>query len=89
MTREQQAQRGGMSKALTFRPDPNRKGAVIASNGHRYPSGFIPGSHWAIDEAWQILDTFTPGAIADDHRFLLGGFIAGALMRIAKTGAPR
>lgn len=48
---------------------------------HRYPSLFPIGSHWAIDESWRILDSLKPGAIKDDTRFLLGGMIAGALMK--------
>lgn len=41
---------------------------------HNYPSNYKPGSHWATDEAWQILDRLKPGAIDDDIRaFLAGG----------------
>jgi hypothetical protein len=49
---------------------------------HNYPSRYPPGTHWATDEAWRILDYLPANAMNEDHRALLGGMIAGALMRI-------
>jgi hypothetical protein len=51
------------------------------SEKHTYLSRYLPGSHWATDEAWAILDLVKPGVIPDDVRFLLAGVIAGTLMR--------
>jgi hypothetical protein len=68
-----------------FVPHPHCPGAVLGKNGHAYPSAHTPGTHWATDEAWQILDVAKPGAIADDLRFLLAGLIAGRLLRMAGT----
>lgn len=54
----------------------------VVINGRRYPSHYPPGSgHWAIDEAWQILDRIKDGVIPDDARAFLSGLIAGTLMR--------
>lgn len=53
---------------------------------HRYPSAYGRGQHWALDEAWAILDTLTPGAIPDETRILLAGMIFGTLMRLARDG---
>jgi hypothetical protein len=52
---------------------------------HPYPSHYRPGSHWATDEAWAILDRLPVGMLPDEYRFLLGGMIAGALMRARYT----
>lgn len=49
---------------------------------HKYPSLHKPGSHWATDEAWKILDMLKPGAIPDDTRYFLAGSIAGTLLRL-------
>jgi hypothetical protein len=54
------------------------------SEGHPYPSAYGPGTHWAIDEAWGILDGLPVGMLPDDYRFLLAGQIAGVLMKHAK-----
>lgn len=67
---------------------PHRDGAVIGENGHRYPSAHYPGTHWATDEAWKILDQLAPGRIEDDLRFLIAGMIAGSLIRIAHGRRP-
>lgn len=40
-----------------------------------------PGSYWATDEAWEILDTIEPGVISDEVRAFLVGMIAGRLMK--------
>jgi hypothetical protein len=55
----------------------------------RYPSKYLPGTHWAVDEAWTILNALPVGMLPDDFRFLVAGQIAGALMRIAKEGPPK
>jgi hypothetical protein len=46
-----------------------------------YPPGYLPGAHWATDEAWKILDGLPVGMLPDDYRFLLAGRIAGTLMK--------
>lgn len=48
---------------------------------HPYPSEYRPGTHWATDEAWTILDRLPVGMLPDEDRFLVCGMIAGALMR--------
>lgn len=48
---------------------------------HTYPSRHLPGSHWATDEAWDILDRFNPGVIPEDYRAFLAGMIAGTLLK--------
>lgn len=53
---------------------------------HRYPPAYPPGTSWALDEAWRILDTFRPGALDDDTRDLLAGMITGTLWRLAREG---
>jgi hypothetical protein len=55
---------------------------------HPYPSNYRPGTHWATDEAWAILDALPVGALPDDLRFLTAGLITGTLIRIARDGAP-
>jgi hypothetical protein len=57
----------------------------VTINGHRYPSRYAPGTHWAVDKAWQILDKLPDDALTDAHRFLLGGMIAGALIETARA----
>ncbi len=57
---------------------------------HPYPSQYGKGTHWASDRAWEILDTLPVGLLSNEHRFLLGGMIAGALLRAAGDhGAPK
>lgn len=48
---------------------------------HEYPSDYPPGVHWAIDAAWEILDTLKPGRLTIQERSLIAGMIAGRLMR--------
>jgi hypothetical protein len=48
---------------------------------HIYPDKYPPGTHWATDAAWEILDSLAPGTIPIDVRSLLAGMIAGRLMR--------
>lgn len=55
------------------------------SEQHTYPSEYPPGTHWASDAAWEILDRLTPGAISDDVRAYLAGSIAGRLMMERET----
>lgn len=55
---------------------------------HPYPSRHTPGTHWATDKAWEILDALPVGMLEDDYRFLTAGRIAGALMKVAKEGEP-
>lgn len=56
---------------------------------HRYPDRYPPGTHWATDAAWEILDTIKPGVISDDVRAFLAGQIAGRLMRERDNDADR
>jgi hypothetical protein len=50
---------------------------------HEYPDRYLPGMHWATDEAWEILDTFLPpGQLTLEQRSYLAGLIAGTLMRL-------
>ncbi len=53
----------------------------MADRKHPYPSRHRPGTHWATDESWRLLDRLPVGLLPDDYRFLLGGMIAGALMK--------
>jgi hypothetical protein len=48
---------------------------------HEYPSNYPPGKHWAIDAAWEILDTLKPGVLSIEARSLLAGMITGRLMK--------
>lgn len=48
---------------------------------HEYPDRYPPGTHWAVDAAWEILDTIKPGVISVEVRAFLAGQIAGRLMR--------
>jgi hypothetical protein len=48
---------------------------------HEYPSMYPPGSHWAITEAWKILDSLKPGVLDINQRSLLAGMITGVLMK--------
>jgi hypothetical protein len=50
---------------------------------HPYPSNYKPGTYWAIDEAWKLLDNLPVGMLPDDYRFLLAGQIAGTLIKYA------
>jgi hypothetical protein len=51
---------------------------------HTYPRLFPPGTHWATDEAWAILDAVRPGVIDPETRAYLSGLIAGTLMRLVE-----
>ena len=62
-----------------FLHDPNALGRMIEAMEHTYPSNYRPGTHWATDAAWEILDTVKPGVIPDDVRAFLAGQIAGRL----------
>ncbi len=48
---------------------------------HTYPSLYPPGTYWAVDEAWRILDELKPGVLSPDVRAYLAGAIAGLLMK--------
>lgn len=48
---------------------------------HTYPPKYLPGTHWATDAAWEILDMLKPGAISAEDRAWLAGCIAGRLVR--------
>jgi hypothetical protein len=48
---------------------------------HTYPSDYPPGTHWAVDAAWEILDRLKPGLLDLETRSLLAGMIAGRLVR--------
>jgi hypothetical protein len=54
---------------------------------HQYPDRYPPGTGWAIDAAWEILDTIKPGVIDVEVRAFLAGQIAGRLMRERKEAA--
>lgn len=56
---------------------------------HTYPSKYAPGSGWAIDAAWEILDRVQPGVIDDLVRAFLAGLIAGRLMKVAEDPPTR
>jgi len=56
---------------------------------HTYPSGFEPGKHWAMDQAWIGLDLIKPGLIPDDLRAFLAGYFSAALVKAAKEGVPK
>lgn len=53
---------------------------------HEYPSEYPPGKHWAIDEAWRILDSLKPDALDISQRSFIAGMIAGALMKAKANG---
>jgi hypothetical protein len=53
----------------------------IDINGRRYPSNYPPGTHPALDEAWEILDTIQDGAIPETLRIFLAGVIAGKILK--------
>jgi hypothetical protein len=59
----------------------NNDDGYVTIDGRRYPKGYPPGCHWAIDEAWRVLDTVRDGAIPDTIRCFLAGAIAGALIK--------
>jgi hypothetical protein len=48
---------------------------------HHYPDRYPPGTHWAVDAAWEILDKIKPGVLPDDVRAFLAGQIAGRLVK--------
>lgn len=56
---------------------------------HTYPSHYKPGTHWATDEAWRILDTLPVGALASAQRAYVAGLIAGTLMRVRSEERER
>lgn len=56
-------------------------GSDTPTQTHEYPSEYGPGTHWATDAAWKILDTLRPGTLSVEVRAYLAGQIAGRLMR--------
>jgi hypothetical protein len=60
---------------------------TISVGEHEYPSNYPPGTHWAVDASWEILDTLTPG-LTIEERSLLAGMIAGRLMKERATREP-
>ncbi len=54
---------------------------MTTSLEHEYPSDYGPGKHWAIDAAWEILDSIEPGRLTIAERSFLAGQIAGRLMK--------
>jgi len=52
-----------------------------------YPRDYGPGTHWATDAAWQIMDLLEPAAISTTVRDLMAGMIAGALLAAHQRGA--
>ena len=57
----------------------------MTESRHTYPVGWEPGTHWAVTEAWGVLDMLSPGAIPEETRILLAGAIAGTLTRLAQA----
>jgi hypothetical protein len=53
---------------------------------HTYPLSYRPGTYWALEDAWDILDSLQPGVLSETIRDFLAGQIAGALMR--RAGEP-
>jgi len=51
---------------------------------HTYPSNYAPGSKAppALNKAWEILDSLTPGALSDQVRAFLAGLITAELMKL-------
>ena len=54
------------------------------SEQHTYPLGYGPETHWAMQEAWAILDTIKPGVLSHDVRNFLAGQIVGTLIRVTQ-----
>jgi hypothetical protein len=67
-----------------------RRDAVqLQGQQHEYPSNYPPGKHWAIDAAWEILDTLKPGVLSIEARSLLAGMIAGRLTKERERGTTQ
>lgn len=71
-------------------PSPTAEIKVDGWEGHSYPSAYPRHSgFWALDEAWNILDTIRPGILSPEVRFYLAGRISGAMMLAeTKRGKP-
>lgn len=54
---------------------------------HEYPPRYQPGTHWATDAAWEILDMLNPGRLTILERSLIAGLIAGRLIRERAIGS--
>ena len=64
---------------MKYTPHPTDDSLVIGDNGRIYAATRLPESGWQFAEAWDILDTLPPDAIADVWRLFLCGLIAGRL----------
>ena len=53
----------------------------MAETKHQYPSKYPPGTHWAVDLAWQCLDVLPIGLLSIEQRSLVAGMITGLLLR--------
>lgn len=49
------------------------------SDQHEYPPAYAPGTNWANDAAWEMLDAVQPGVISPEVRAFLAGLIAERL----------
>jgi hypothetical protein len=65
------------------------EGSRMSEPKHTYPSRYPPGTHWATDEAWRILDFVKPGIIPEDVRAYLAGAITGLLETYRGKGTPQ
>lgn len=54
----------------------------------RYPDDYAPGpkQHWAINQAWEVLDAVPEGLISFEARVELAPLIAGKLERANRMG---
>ena len=55
---------------------------TVTIDGRVYPSRYPPGLHWALDEAWSILDALPPETLSLQTRSYLAGAIWGALTKL-------
>lgn len=52
-----------------------------------YPRDHKPGTHWATDKGWEVMNMIAPGVISSVQRDLMSGIIASMLIEARKTGA--
>jgi hypothetical protein len=57
---------------------------IPEKDGHGYPSRYGRGVNWAVDEAWDILDTLPVDLLSNTQRAFIAGRIAGALWKATK-----
>lgn len=60
---------------------------IMKRDPNDYPRDHKPGTHWATDKAWQIMDLIPPDGISSPLRDLMSGMIAGSLVEARKLGA--